>query len=148
MEIWPRIIDRSYAGVWYGGVKGIPTYPVGITMQSSNPAGAYYIIPTLSDATHAYLQHGGAFGGDIGLSGSLCGIRPGGDVLLQDHQHPEVHRLARAGADGDIPKVCVRGRWLVLSFAHGYPRRRVELQLSLICSESPSARRSALRKSR
>jgi hypothetical protein len=29
--------------VWENGVKGIPTYPVGITMQTTNPSGSYYI---------------------------------------------------------------------------------------------------------
>ena len=50
-EIIPsdRLVDWSRAGVWASGVKGIPTYPVGITMQNTNPAGAYYIKP--NDAT-------------------------------------------------------------------------------------------------
>jgi hypothetical protein len=46
-----RLIDWSRAGVWVNGVKGIPIYPVGITMQNTNPAGAYFIRP--NDATSA-----------------------------------------------------------------------------------------------
>jgi hypothetical protein len=41
-----RIVDWSLAGVWYGGVKGIPTLPVGITMQSTVPGNPYYLDPT------------------------------------------------------------------------------------------------------
>jgi hypothetical protein len=60
-----RTIDWSTAGVWYNsvdptkpwdGTKGIPTYPVGITMQSTNPSGAYYINPTAGVDNRAAIQ--------------------------------------------------------------------------------------------
>lgn len=43
VDLAARLIDWSKAGVWYGGVKGIPNYPVGITMQRTNPAAPYYV---------------------------------------------------------------------------------------------------------
>jgi hypothetical protein len=51
-----RIVDWSLAGVWYGGVKGIPTFPVGITMQATNPAAPYYIDPTGTNDCAARIQ--------------------------------------------------------------------------------------------
>ena len=41
-----RIVDWSKAGVWYGGVKGIPTYPVGLTINTTTPSHQYYCDPT------------------------------------------------------------------------------------------------------
>ena len=35
-----RIIDWSHAGVWYGGVKGIPTFPVGVTVTGLSSTSA------------------------------------------------------------------------------------------------------------
>jgi hypothetical protein len=49
-----RLAEWSNLGVWYNaldisrpweGVRGIPAFTVGITMQNTNPAGAYYINP-------------------------------------------------------------------------------------------------------
>jgi PKD repeat protein len=41
-----RKIDWSKAGVWYGGAKGIPTYPVGITINTDTPSNQYYCDPS------------------------------------------------------------------------------------------------------
>ena len=41
-----RSIDWSAAGVWSGSVKGIPTYPVGITINTVTPSHQYYCDPT------------------------------------------------------------------------------------------------------
>lgn len=41
-----RIVDWSKAGVWSGGIKGIPNYPVGITVNTTTPTHQYYCDPT------------------------------------------------------------------------------------------------------
>src|SRR3989304_4417096 len=41
-----RKIDWSRAGVWADGVKGIPNYPVGITVNTTNTSHQYYCDPT------------------------------------------------------------------------------------------------------
>jgi hypothetical protein len=41
-----RMATWSNAGVWYGGVHGIPTFPVGLTVNTTDPANAYYCDPT------------------------------------------------------------------------------------------------------
>jgi PKD repeat protein len=51
-----RKIDWSRAGVWYGEVKGIPVYPVGITMQSTNSGASYYLNPNGTTDCRAAIQ--------------------------------------------------------------------------------------------
>jgi PKD repeat protein len=41
-----RLVDWSRAGVWVDGVKGIPIYPVGITVNTTTPSHQYYCDPT------------------------------------------------------------------------------------------------------
>lgn len=52
-----RIIDWSKAGVWYGGVKGIPTYPVsggGVDLTGLSSYGGYTLDSTgVNDSTAA-----------------------------------------------------------------------------------------------
>lgn len=49
-----RLIDWSNAGVWYNGVKGIPTYPVGIDLTGLSSYGGYALDKTGAvDSTEA-----------------------------------------------------------------------------------------------
>lgn len=49
-----RKIDWSNAGVWYGGAKGIPTYPVGIDLTGMTSYGGHTLDPTgVNDSTAA-----------------------------------------------------------------------------------------------
>jgi len=49
-----RLIDWSNAGVWYNGIKGIPTYPVGINLTGLKSYGGYKLDNTgLSDSRNA-----------------------------------------------------------------------------------------------
>jgi len=51
-----RKIDWGRAGVWRDGVKGIPAYPVGITINTTNTAATYYCDPTGATDCRAKLQ--------------------------------------------------------------------------------------------
>ena len=51
-----RKIDWSRAGVWVSGVKGIPNYPVGITVNTTTPTHQYYCDPTGAVDCRAKLQ--------------------------------------------------------------------------------------------
>jgi hypothetical protein len=65
VDLADRLIDWSDAGVWYNafdptrpweGTRGIPVFPVGVTMQSVDPGGAYYINPAVGVDNRAAIQ--------------------------------------------------------------------------------------------
>ena len=51
-----RKIDWGRAGVWLGGSKGIPSYPLGITVNTTNSLNQYYCDPTGATDCRAKLQ--------------------------------------------------------------------------------------------
>jgi hypothetical protein len=51
-----RKVDWGRAGVWVGGGRGIPSYPVGITVNTTSSTSQYYCDPTGATDCRAKLQ--------------------------------------------------------------------------------------------
>jgi hypothetical protein len=56
LDLAYRIIDWSKAGVWRGGVKGIPYYPIGIDLTGLSSYGGYVLDPTGAVDSSAAIQ--------------------------------------------------------------------------------------------